>query len=96
MQLSSGFNRASLLNEEFMSSRDLRACKPSVPESPAHVRKCYVLQEMTATQQGQLDQHTKASESLFSSIRVMESKLSEAKSKKDTLKVHHCCLKRFP
>ena len=38
-------------------------------------------------QKGQLDQHTKASQSLFGSIRVMESKLSEAKSKKDTLKV---------
>ena len=42
-------------------------------------------------QKGQLDQHTKASESLFGSIRVMESKLSEAKSKKDTLKACTCC-----
>ncbi len=40
-------------------------------------------------QKGQLNQHTKASESLFGSIRVMESKLSEAKSKKDTLKVRN-------
>ncbi len=47
---------------------------------------------MAAMQKGQLSQHTKASESLFGSIRVMESKLSEAKSKKDTLKVRTRCL----
>ena len=45
------------------------------------------LQDLAGTQKGQLNQHTKASDSLFGSIRVMESKLSEAKSKKDTLKV---------
>ena len=53
----------------------------------AELQLSFVQQDLAATQKGQLDQHTKASESLFGSIRVMESKLSEAKSKKETLKV---------
>ena len=52
----------------------------------------YLSQDLAATQKGQLGQHTKASESLFGSIRVMESKLSEAKSKKETLKASACAL----
>lgn len=38
-------------------------------------------------QEGQLSQHTRATESLMGSIRVMERKLTEAKGKKETLKV---------
>ena len=44
-------------------------------------------QDLAATQKAQLSQHTAATESLMGSIRVMESKLSEARSKKETLKV---------
>ena len=45
----------------------------------------------------QLEQHTRASEALFGNIRALESKVSEALSKKETLKARAASAQvRFP
>lgn len=50
------------------------------------LRRKKAFSDLAATQEGQLIQHTRATDSLMGSIRVMESKLTEAKGKKETLK----------